>query len=89
MQGCQYRGGNVFGGQEGRGLYTVSFEQIESVLFRFSSGKLYAAAKLRDGGSVELVVNEDHRAYGTPNTDLSNQACGSEENALGKGPSRP
>ncbi len=39
--------GNVFGGQEGRGTYTVSFEQIESVLFRFSSGKLYAAAKLR------------------------------------------
>jgi len=57
-------GGVYLDGKRGEGLYTISFDQIETIFFRFSSGKLYATTTLRDGGKMELVVNKDHRAYG-------------------------
>ncbi len=83
-------GGTYLEGKRGEGLYTVSFEQIESVLFRFSSGKLYAAAKLRDGGSVELAVDKDHRAYGTTKYGTFQiKLADLKKMTLGKGSSRP
>jgi len=83
-------GGTYLEGRRVEGLHTVSFEQIESILFRFSSGKLYAAAKLRDGGSVELVVNKDHRAYGaTKYGTFQIKLADLKKMTLGKGPSKP
>jgi len=83
-------GGTYLEGKRGEGLHTVSFEQIESILFRFSSGTLYAVVKLRDGGSVELAVDKDHRAYGTTKYGTFQIRLGDlKKMALGAGPSKP
>lgn len=51
-------------GKKGEGNYTVSFENIEKVSFRLAAERLIGAVQLDGGGTIELVLNKRHRAYG-------------------------
>lgn len=51
-------------GEKGKGLYTIPFENIKSILFIFKNGKLTGIIKLRDGSETRLVLTKDHKAYG-------------------------
>jgi len=51
-------------GKRGEGNYTISFDNIEQVLFRVNADRLTGIAKLRSGGTTELILNKKHKAYG-------------------------
>lgn len=51
-------------GKKGKGLYTIPFENIESILFLLRNGELTGFVKLRDGSQTTLVLLKDHKAYG-------------------------
>ena len=51
-------------GKKGKGLYTIPFENIKSILFLFRNGELTGIVKLRDGSETTLVLMRDHKAYG-------------------------
>jgi hypothetical protein len=51
-------------GKRGEGNYTISFDNIEQVLFRGHADRLTGIVKLRSGGTVELTLNKAHKAYG-------------------------
>jgi len=51
-------------GKRGEGNYTISFDNIEQVLFRVNADRLIGIVKLRAGGSTELILNKKHKAYG-------------------------
>ena len=57
-------GGTFIAGNRGDGKYTISFENINNIVFRLSEGKMSGLIKLNDGNTIELVLNKDHRAYG-------------------------
>jgi hypothetical protein len=57
-------GSTFLEGKKGEGVYSISFENIRQVVFRLSEGKLYGLASLRDGSSIELVLNREKKAYG-------------------------
>ncbi|HBB18795.1 MAG: hypothetical protein A3J94_07020 [Syntrophus sp. RIFOXYC2_FULL_54_9] len=51
-------------GRRGEGSYTISFDNIEQVLFRVNADRLAGIVKLRAGESIELILNKSHKAYG-------------------------
>jgi len=51
-------------GKKGEGTYTVSFENIKSVIFLSKNGFLTGSIKMKDGGYVEIIINKDQKAYG-------------------------
>lgn len=51
-------------GKKGKGLYTIPFENIKSILFMFKNEELTGIIKLRDGSETTLVLTKDHKAYG-------------------------
>ena len=51
-------------GKRGSGTNTIPFEIIMEVSFIMDGEKLIGAAKLRDGNSVQLLLNKNQRAYG-------------------------
>lgn len=57
--------GNVFvEGKRGEGTYTVPFENIVKVEFLMRDGRLNGVISLKDGKTLELIVNKTHNAYG-------------------------
>lgn len=57
-------GNTFFEGKRGEGNYTVSFDNIEQVIFRLHAEKLTGTLTLRDGGTNELTLNKGQKAYG-------------------------
>jgi len=57
-------GGVFIQGRIGEGTYTVAFENIQDVVFRLQAEKLYGQIRTRDGGSIEMVVDKNKKAYG-------------------------
>lgn len=57
-------GGVFIQGRIGEGTYTVSFENIQEIVFRLSAESLYGQIRTRDGGSIEIVVDKNRKAYG-------------------------
>jgi len=51
-------------GKRGEGNYTISFDNIERVLFRVNAERLTGIVKLRPGGTTELILNKKQKAYG-------------------------
>jgi hypothetical protein len=51
-------------GKRGEGNYTIGFDRIASVVLHLSGGKLIGVVKLRDGTSLELILNGSQKAYG-------------------------
>jgi len=51
-------------GKRGEGNYTISFDNIEQILFRLHEGSLTGLLKLRDGNSSELELNKGQKLYG-------------------------
>jgi hypothetical protein len=51
-------------GKRGEGIYTISFDNIEQVLFRLNADRLTGIVKLRAGGTTELILNKNQKAYG-------------------------
>jgi hypothetical protein len=54
-------------GKKGKGLYTIPFENIKSILFILKNGELSGIIKLRDGSETTLVLMKDQKAYGKAN----------------------
>jgi hypothetical protein len=57
-------GGTLIEGKKGDGKFTISFENIHTIVFRLSEGKLSGIVKLIDGNAIEIVLNKDQRVYG-------------------------
>jgi hypothetical protein len=57
-------GDTFISGKKGEGTYTISFDNINSIMFFLREEKLLAVVKLNDGNSMELTVNKEHKAYG-------------------------
>jgi hypothetical protein len=51
-------------GKKGEGVYIVDFDRINQVNFRMQENQLYGNIILKDGNSLELVLNRERRAYG-------------------------
>ncbi|MDO9528672.1 MAG: hypothetical protein Q7J27_05880 [Syntrophales bacterium] len=57
-------GETILEGTHGKGVYTVSFDKIENVIFYLKNGELTGKTILRDGSTVSLVLKKDSMAYG-------------------------
>jgi hypothetical protein len=57
-------GATFLEGKRGEGNYTISFDNIEQVLFRLNSERLTGTVKLYSGGTHELILNKNQRVYG-------------------------
>ena len=57
-------GATFLEGKRGEGNYTISFDNIEQVSFRLNAERLTGIVKLRSGGTYELILNKNQRAYG-------------------------
>lgn len=57
-------GSTFLEGKRGEGNYTISFDNIDQVLFRLNLERLTAIVKLHSGGTNELILNKNHRAFG-------------------------
>ncbi len=51
-------------GKKGEGVYIVDFDRINQVNFRMQENRLYGTILLKDGNSLELVLNRERKAYG-------------------------
>jgi hypothetical protein len=51
-------------GKKGEGVYIVDFDRISQVHFRMQENRLYGNILLKDGNSLELILNKERRAYG-------------------------
>ena len=51
-------------GKRGEGNYTISFDNIEQILFLFNADRLTGIVKLRNGESSELTLNKNQKLYG-------------------------
>ena len=51
-------------GKKGEGIHAVPFDRISRVSFRMQENKLYGNLTLKDGSSLELTLNKEHKAYG-------------------------
>lgn len=57
-------GATYLQGKRGEGNYTIGFDRIASVVFRLSEGRLIGMVRLRDGSTLELILNGSQKAYG-------------------------
>lgn len=57
-------GETFFEGNKGKGVYTISFDRIEEVVFCLKDGKLNGYLKLNDGSSIDLILRKNTKAYG-------------------------
>ncbi|MBT8490889.1 MAG: hypothetical protein KJN62_07565 [Deltaproteobacteria bacterium] len=51
-------------GTQGKGLYTIPFENIKSILFMLKNGELTGVITLKDESRTTLILMKDHKAYG-------------------------
>jgi len=57
-------GGTFISGKRGEGTFTIPFENLSSISFLHSEGRLKGLVKLRSGSSIELILKKDDKAYG-------------------------
>jgi len=57
-------GATFISGKRGEGTFTIPFENLTSISFLYSEGKLKGFVKLRSGPSIELILKKDDKAYG-------------------------
>jgi hypothetical protein len=57
-------GATFLEGKRGEGNYTISFDNIEQVVFRLNAERLTGTVKLYSGGIHELILNKNQRVYG-------------------------
>jgi hypothetical protein len=57
-------GATYFDGKRGEGNYTISFDNIEQVLFRLNADRLTGVVKLQGGAASELILNKNQKAFG-------------------------
>lgn len=65
--GVSIEGDTVLEGKHGKGVYSVSFDKIKSIVFYLKNGELIGDARLKDGSSIKLVLNKASRAFGKTN----------------------
>jgi hypothetical protein len=58
------QGATFLEGKRGEGNYTISFDNIEQILFRLNAERLTGTEKLYSGGTHELILNKNQRVYG-------------------------
>jgi len=51
-------------GRKGKGVYTIPFEEIESVTFLSKGDELRVLLRLRNESADELILDADRKAYG-------------------------
>ena len=44
--------------------FTISFDNIDQILFRLNAERLTGIVKLRDGGTSEFTLNKTQKAFG-------------------------
>jgi len=57
-------GATFLEGKRGEGNFTISFENIEQVLFRQNEEQLTGIVKLHGGEVLELSLNKNQKGYG-------------------------
>jgi hypothetical protein len=62
--GVSVEGETFLEGTKGKGIYTISFDEIKSVVFCLKCGKLNGSVELNDGSRIDLILKKDSRAYG-------------------------
>jgi hypothetical protein len=57
--------GNTFiEGRKGKGVYTIPFEEVESITFLSRGEELRGLVRLKNNGTDELILDGNHKAYG-------------------------
>jgi len=51
-------------GRKGKGIYTIPFEEIESVTFLSKGDEIRVLVRLRNQNIDELILDADRKAYG-------------------------
>ncbi|MBN2250670.1 MAG: hypothetical protein JW724_01165 [Candidatus Altiarchaeota archaeon] len=51
-------------GRKGKGVYTIPFEEVESVTFLSKGEELRGLVRLRNKSSDELILDSSHKAHG-------------------------
>ncbi|TFG90469.1 MAG: hypothetical protein E4H15_07530 [Syntrophobacterales bacterium] len=51
-------------GRKGKGVYTVPFEEVESVVFLLKGEELRGLIRLKNNSSDELILDNNNKAYG-------------------------
>lgn len=51
-------------GRKGKGVYTIPFEEVESVVFLLKGEELRGLVRLRNGGTEEMILDGSYKAYG-------------------------
>ena len=51
-------------GTKGKGVYTIPFEEVKSVMFLLKGEELRGLIRLKNNSNDELILNNDHKAYG-------------------------
>jgi hypothetical protein len=63
-QDASIEGKTFIEGKKGEGVYTVDFDRISLISFRMQENRLYGGIVLKDGSSLELMLNNERKAYG-------------------------
>jgi hypothetical protein len=50
-------------GRKGKGVYTIPFEEVESVTFLLKGEELRGLVRLKNNSSDELILDNNHKAY--------------------------
>jgi hypothetical protein len=66
-QDASIEGKTFIEGKKGEGVYTVDFDRISLINFRMQENRLYGSIVLKDGSSLELILNTERKAYGRTN----------------------
>ncbi len=51
-------------GKKGKGVYTIPFEEVESVVFLLKGEELRGLVRVKNNSSDELILDNNHKAYG-------------------------
>jgi len=51
-------------GRKGKGVYTIPFEEVESVVFLLKGEDLRGLIRLKNKGTDELILDGNYKAYG-------------------------
>ena len=57
-------GSTFFTGRRGKGVFSIPFEKLSSIDFRFFEGNLEATAHLKEGQTVTLRIDKNVDCYG-------------------------